>query len=366
MGNRIIHSAATFGVALGVLALALAPAHVAHAAEDRGPVGKITERVVPARNGPSTAPGAAPSNGAATPARAPESNQPADRGLSITSGAALNSQLVKVRTSGGTGSLSFRLLDPSGKPAELPPGLVFGSDGSLSGEAPSVSTPKTITYLIQVQDSGGGKASRTVRLTINPPLSVQGGAIQATAGGKIKSPVKFLNVSGGTGKYTVAYSNAEGGAMRMPSGLILDGAGNVSGSVPASAEKMAGLTATITDEGGARVSMPVEFNLAPALEIATNPVELTAGAAIPAPIPVVSSMGGSGAVRYTLLDKDGSTPARLPEGLRFDSTVGALTGLVPSTPQEGRYVVLAQDAGGGEANARFEWKVNPQLQISLE
>jgi len=29
-------------------------------------------------------------------------------------------------------------------------------------------------------------------------------------------------------------------------------------------------------------------------------------------------------------------------------------------------VVLAQDAGGGEASARFEWKINPQLQISFE
>ncbi|MNQ68623.1 hypothetical protein D3C85_831840 [compost metagenome] len=110
----------------------------------------------------------------------------------------------------------------------------------------------------------------------------------------------------------------------------------------------------------------MELSLAPALEISTNPVELTAGATIPSPIPVVTSSGGSGAVRYALLDKDGTTPARLPDGLRFDSTAGALTGLVPSTPQEGRYVVIAQDAGGGEANAKFEWKVNPQLQISFE
>ncbi|MNL07727.1 putative Ig domain protein [compost metagenome] len=365
MRNRMSQFTTQLGVALGAVALLSAQAVLA--ADGGGaPVGKITERVVPARGGAPAATAPAGSGGAAAPARTPDTSASADRGLSVTSGATLNSQLVKVRTSGGTGTLTFRLLDPTGKPAELPPGLIFGSDGSLSGEAPAVSSPKTITYLIQVQDSGGGKASRTVRLTINPPLTVQGGAIQATAGGKIKSPAKFLNIAGGTGKYTVSYSNAQGGSMRMPSGLVLDGAGNVSGAVPASTDKLAGLTATITDEGGARVSLPVEFNLAPALEISTNPVELTAGATIPSPIPVVTSSGGSGAVRYALLDKDGTTPARLPDGLRFDSTAGALTGLVPSTPQEGRYVVIAQDAGGGEANAKFEWKVNPQLQISFE
>jgi hypothetical protein len=363
MGNQLIRLTAKFGVALGVMAVS--SAHVA-VAQTEMPRGKITERVVPAQTNKPAARGDAGSDAPAGSSKAPENTVAADRGLSITSGAPLNSQLVKVRTSGGTGTLSFTLLDTAGKPATLPPGLFFGSDGSLSGEAPSVSSPKTLTYMIQVEDTGGGKASRTVRLTINPPLSVHGGAIQATAGGKIKTPVKFLNISGGTGKYTVSYLNDEGRAMKMPSGLVLDGAGNVSGTVPVSTEKVAGLTATITDEGGARVAMPVEFSLAPALEIITTPVELTAGATIPTPIPVVSSAGGSGSVRYTLLDKDGATPARLPEGLRFDATMGALTGVVPSTPQEGRFVVMAQDAGGGEANARFEWKVNPPLQISFE
>lgn len=363
MGNQLIRLTAKFGAALGVVALS--SVHAA-AAQGNAPVGKITERAVPAADKAPAASGTAGNASAADAAKAPDNTGAADRGLSITSGAQLNSQLVKVRASGGTGALSFTLLDPTGKPATLPPGLVFGADGSLSGEAPSVASPKTITYMIQVQDSGGGKASRTVRLTINPPLNVHGGTIQATAGGKIKTPLKFLNMSGGTGKYTVSYLNNEGRAMRLPSGLVLDGAGNVSGTVPVSIEKMAGLTATVVDEGGARVSVPVEFNLAPALEISTLPVELTAGATIPAPIPVVTSVGGSGAVRYTLLDKDGSAPARLPEGLRFDATGGLLSGVVPATPQEGRYVVMAQDAGGGEANARFEWKVNPPLQISFE
>lgn len=363
MGNKLIRLTANIGVALGVMAVSSAHAAVAQADAPRG---KITERVVPASTNTPASLGVAGSAAPTESSKAPESAGAADRGLSITSGAPLNSQLVKVRTSGGTGALSFTLLDTTGKPATLPPGLVFGSDGSLSGEAPSVTTPKTLTYMIQVEDSGGGKASRTVRLTINPPLNVQGGAIQATAGGRIKTPLKFLNVSGGTGRYTVSYLNDEGRAVKMPSGLVLDGAGNVSGTVPVSTERVVGLTATITDEGGARVAIPVEFNLAPALEIATIPVELTAGATIPVPIPVVSSVGGSGSVRYTLLDKDGGTPARLPDGLRFDATIGALTGVVPSTPQEGRYVVMAQDAGGGEANARFEWKVNPPLQISFE
>ena len=361
MNKKIISRFACLGVAVGLIAVK--PGQVIAAEDFKPPVGKISQRAAPVKGAPAAG---TTSSGGQEAARSRGSVVAPDKGLSITSGATLNSQLIRVRTSGGTGTLNFRLLDTSGKPAELPAGLVFGSDGSLSGAAPSVASPKTRTYLIQVEDSGGGKASRAVQLTINPPLNVEGGSIQATAGGRIKSPVKFINVSGGTGNYAVSYSNADGSTMRIPSGLVLDGSGRVSGAVPKSLEKMAGLTATITDEGGARVSIPVDFNLAPALEISTNPVELTAGATMPSALPVVNATGGSGAVRYALFDKDGTTPARLPEGLKFDEATGTLRGLVPSTPQEGRYVVLAQDAGGGEASARFEWKINPQLQISFE
>ncbi len=368
MNKKLISRFACLGAAVGLIAVT--PGQVIAAEDFKPPVGKITQRAAPAKGAPSSgtkapAASAAPTSGQEIARARPAAVAP-DRGLSITSGATLNSQLIRVRTSGGTGALNFRLLDTSGKPAELPAGLVFGSDGSLSGAAPSVASPKTLTYLIQVEDSGGGKASRTVQLTINPPLNVEGGSIQATAGGRIKSPVKFINVSGGTGNYAVSYSNPDGSAMRIPSGLVLDGSGRVSGAVPKSLEKMAGLTATISDEGGARVSIPVDFNLAPALEVSTLPIELTAGATMPSAVPVVNATGGSGAVRYTLFDKDGTTPARLPEGLKFDEATGTLRGLVPPTPQEGRYVVLAQDAGGGEASARFEWKINPQLQISFE
>lgn len=365
MNKKIISRFACFGAAVGLVVVTSDPAVAAEGFNP--PVGKITQRAAPATAAGTTGP--ATLTGSATGQDNVRSRgvvAAPDKGLSITSGATLNSQLIRVRTSGGTGTLNFRLLDTSGKPAELPAGLIFGSDGSLSGAAPSVVSPKTLTYLIQVEDSGGGKASRTVQLTINPPLNVEGGSIQATAGGRIKSPVKFINVSGGTGNYAVSYSNQDGSAMRMPSGLVLDGSGRVSGAVPKSLERMAGLTATISDEGGARVSIPVDFNLAPALEVSTNPVELTAGAVMPAALPVVNATGGSGAVRYTLLDKDGATPARLPEGLKFDESTGTLRGLVPPAPQEGRYVVLAQDAGGGEASAKFEWKINPPLQISFE
>ncbi|MDQ8031699.1 MAG: putative Ig domain-containing protein [Bordetella sp.] len=322
----------------------------------KAPVGHLVERVGPGATPVPTA--GAPADTPRTPARA--------RGLAVTSGTHLNSKLLKVRTTGGTGSVRFRLLDASGKPAQLPPGLVFGDDGSLSGEVAVVTAPKTMNYVIEVRDAGGGRATKAIQFTINPPLNVGAGVIRATAGGKIRTPIKVVKVSGGTGSYTVTYADASGGTFRLPPGLVLDGAGNLSGAVPMNTDKLAGLAATVADEGGASVSVPLEFSLGPALEVATVPLQLTAGAALSAPVPVVSASGGSGAVHYLLLDKDGGAVARLPDGLRFDAATGTVSGQAPSLPQSGGFMIYAQDAGGGEARGKFEWTINKPLEMIVD
>lgn len=358
MKRHTVYAAlATASALLAVSSMSDAVAAAQPAERGKAPVGRLIERVVPATS--AATPAAAP---AAEPARVPTKS----RGLAVTSGTHLASRLLKVRTSGGTGNVSFRLLDAAGKPAQLPPGLVFGDDGSLSGEVAVVSAPKTMNYVIEVRDSGGGRATRAIQFTINPPLNVSAGVIRATAGGKIRTPIKVVKVSGGTGAYTVSYADPAGGTFRLPPGLVLDGAGNLSGAVPMNTEKLEGLTATVADEGGASVMVPLEFNLGPALEVATVPLQLTAGATISAPIPVVSAAGGSGAVRYALIDKDGGATAHLPEGLRFDSATGTISGQAPMVPQSGAFMIYAQDAGGGEARGKFEWTVNKPLEMIMD
>ena len=167
MNKKIISRFACLGVAVGLIAVK--PGQAIAAEDFKPPVGKISQRAAPVKGTPAASP---TSTGGQEIARSRGTAIAPDKGLSITSGATLNSQLIRVRTSGGTGTLNFRLLDTSGKPAELPAGLVFGSDGSLSGAAPSVASPKTLTYLIQVEDSGGGKASRAGQLTIKDRKSV--------------------------------------------------------------------------------------------------------------------------------------------------------------------------------------------------
>lgn len=89
--------------------------------------------------------------------------------VTVTANGRLDAPIQIVKASGGSGAIREDLLDMNGKPTTAPAPLVWNSvAGTFEGQVPS--TPMQQKYLIEATDQGGGKASRPIILTVNPPL----------------------------------------------------------------------------------------------------------------------------------------------------------------------------------------------------
>ncbi|MGY0061163.1 putative Ig domain-containing protein [Streptomyces sp. LZ34] len=79
-----------------------------------------------------------------------------------------------VRTSGGSGVITVKMLSEDGKqPAQLPEGLRFnGSTKQFEGYIPTAKDVGEKRYLLRATDQGGGSIERVFVLTINPPLQL--------------------------------------------------------------------------------------------------------------------------------------------------------------------------------------------------
>lgn len=301
-----------------------------------------------------------------------ENPSPAPNGkvLSFTSGAVLEKGVMVLRATGGTGSLTYSLQESGGGAAKLPEGMEFLPSGEVAGRIPEVESVKNYNYLLEVRDGGGGKASKPLSLQINPAIKAVANDIKMTAGGRIVQPVFPVQIRSGTGTGSVSYNlvNAAGGGFKLPSGMQMDASGGITGKVPESQDAFEGLQIRLQDQGGGQLTVPAKFSLYPPLKLLTQNVLLTAGGSLERPLAVVQVDGGSGSVRYMLLEDSGTLPAKLPDGLSFDPQLGTVSGkLLSSTlASEKKYLLKAVDTAGGEAEGRVLVKINPPLQVALD
>ncbi|MFF4104379.1 hypothetical protein [Streptomyces sp. NPDC001903] len=184
-------------------------------------------------------------------------------------------------------------------------------------------------------------------------------AFTFTAGAEVG--MRLLNTSGGTGERACDLLAADGQtAAKLPEGIKFGSDCSLSGTLAAITEKSSRYEYQVRvryqDGGVVDESMVLVVN--PPIRMDVSNVQVTAGGRLDAPLQVVRVSGGSGAIRASLFESDGKTPAILPEGLRFNEINGTLEGKIPLVAMEKKCVIKAVDQGGGSIERAFTLKVN--------
>ena len=144
--------------------------------------------------------------------------------------------------SGGTTPYSWSVTSGS-----LPAGLSLGSGGTISGTPTSAGTS---TFTVQV--SGGGTATKSLSITVNPAsLQVTTSSLPAGTVGTAYS--QSLSASGGTTPYSWSVTSGS-----LPAGLSLGSGGTISGT-PTSAGTST-FTVQVSGGGTATKSLSVTVN----------------------------------------------------------------------------------------------------------
>ena len=241
--------------------------------------------------------------------------------------------------SGGTGQ-GYTWSITSG---QLPAGLTLSSAGVISGTVSSSASAGTSSFTVQVQDSGNNKASAPFTITVVVPLTVTTSTLPVgTAGSTYASTT--LAASGGTGQgYSWSVS-----AGQLPSGLTLNSAGLLSGTLSTSATTQT-FTVQVQDSGANKATKQLTLTVNPQLTITTtSPLAAgTPGAAYPST--TLAASGGTGqGYAWSLVAGQGSLPA----GLNL-SGGGVISGTLSAAAINSTFTVQVQDNGGNTATQQF-------------
>ena len=241
---------------------------------------------------------------------------------------------------GGAGGYTWSLNNGS-----LPAGLSLDAGGGISG---TPTTAGTAAFTVQVRDSLGATATRSLSITIAaPPLSV---TTTALAGGTVGVPYsQQLTATGGTGGYTWSVS---GGS--LPAGLSLSASGGISGTPTTAAAS--GFTVQVRDSSNTTASQSLSIAVAaPSLSVTTTALP---GGTVGAPYSQqLTATGGTGG--YTWSVSGGSLPA----GLSLSAS-GAISG-TPTTPGAAGFTVQVRDSSGVTASQSLSITVAaPTLSVT--
>jgi hypothetical protein len=255
---------------------------------------------------------------------------------------------AQLSATGGTGPYVWT---PTGT---LPKGLTLDPTGAISG------TPKdtgVFPFTVQVTDGSAPPLTITQSLSITVVGSLQI-TTQSLADALAGQPYsQTLTATGGTAPYT--WSVPPGS---LPAGLSLDPVtGFISGTAQATTAAPLSITFTVTDSGPPvqttartftlRVSSPLTFTM-PRIPVA---VVGQAFDVTPAP-----PSGGSGTFVW-------SESGALPDGVKFSTTTGELSGPLTNAAVPGTYpfkITLNDQAGGlPPLSAQFSITVVAQLAV---
>jgi len=217
----------------------------------------------------------------------------------------------------------------------LPQGVTLSPTGVLSGTPTSEGSYQ---FVVKAQD-GSPFDTKTYTLAVRQPLSVRSPFAPAQTG-RAEVGIRFgatATATGGTGSYTWAIASGA-----LPAGLALNTSSGAIAGIPQTAGNFTfGLTAT--DAEGRVATANGSLTVAPRLAIKTQRLK-------PGGVghPYQATLATAGGVRPVAWKVSG----KLPSGIRFAKTLGALTG----TPRVGgtfRITVQAVDALGAKAQKKL-------------
>lgn len=218
-------------------------------------------------------------------------------------------------------------------------------------------TPQTATtysFVIQVADSSGLKASQSFSITIQPPALVIA-LSTLPPNGAVGTPYSYkfsAAASGGTPPYTWSLSGLIPGLDFDPAAMTLSG-------VPSSPGTFA-LTLRAADSAGLTAARALSVVVTPqSLAILTS--RQLPAATLGTPF-AQSLVAAGGAIPYTW------TAAGLPAGLAIDSRTGAISGTPSAAGAFGPIVVTVTDSAFSRFSDNFSLSVNapplPAISIS--
>ncbi len=225
---------------------------------------------------------------------------------------------------------------------DLPPGVVFTSNGTLVGTPTATGT---FRFTLEVTDARNARASRGFSITILGPVEITTAALRdAVVGVSYGAQVE---AAGGTAPYTFGLGG-------LPPGLTGGSNGAISGT-PTAAGTFA-VAAEVTDARGQRATKVLSLTVVARLTITSSP-----GAT---PVAIGQQIGGGfaaagGRPPYQWAVTSGS----LPPGVGFVSSTGALTG-APTAEGSFTFGVTVTDSLQNTATGSATIRVLPPLTVN--
>jgi hypothetical protein len=251
-------------------------------------------------------------------------------------------------TAGGLYSQTLSAIGGSGQGYVWAPAGPLPSSLNLTGAGVLQGTPTlagTYPVAVQVTDSQSNTAVKTLTLVVNPAPAITTVALNAAEQNLAFS--QQLAATGGTGP--LAWS-----ATGLPAGLMLTGAGLVSGT-PTVAGPYS-ITVTVADANAVSASQTYSLVVAAPLAVATpsigNPEQ---GVAYNV---ALTTTGGSGSLAWST-----PTPAGLPPGLSV-TNAGVIAGTPAASGGPFSFIVIVTDSLGAMAKQTYSVSVVPALSIT--
>jgi len=261
--------------------------------------------------------------------------------INVLSGISINNQTAKPGTVGQAYSepltaTTLTSLNPatgtlastatwSKSSGDLPPGIVLGVDGLLSG---TPTTESSYQFVVRAELDPKRWDTETLVIVVRAPVVI---TLPKVPSSEVGVPFQLkLAATGGTGIGTYTWTLTTGA---LPQGMALTADGTISGT-PRAGGRFA-FTATATDTEGRTANYPATLNVAQRLAIAT---------------PLLRPAKVGHAYRQKVVTIGGVIPkvlkvtkGPLPRGIRYDRTLGVLSG-TPTKPGTYRITFLAMDA----------------------
>ncbi len=246
-----------------------------------------------------------------------------------TVGVAYNQTLA---ATGGSGSYSSWALSSGALPAGL---SLNGATGAITG---SPTAAAVSTFTVQVTDSLGNSASKSLTITVNPALVVSTTSPMpvGTVGVAYN---QTLAATGGSGSYS-AWAITTGA---LPAGLSLNGAtGAITGS--SSAAVTSTFTVQVTDSLGNTASKSLTITIS-SLPVVSTVSPMPAAVVGTAYNQTLAATGGTGTYRTWAI-----TSGALPNGLALNTSTGVISG-IPTIATGYTFTVTVTDSSGATSAA---------------
>ena len=232
--------------------------------------------------------------------------------------------------SGGAAPYAFSVTAGS-----LPPGLVLGAGGALSG---TTTSSGTFNFTVTATDNFGQTGTQAYSIVVAvPTLTLTPATLPAGTAGTAYT--QTLTISGGIAPYTTTLTGA------LPTGMSFNTATRTFSGTPTQSGTF-NISVTVTDStGGTAATVTNNYTLviaAPTLTLTPAAGALPGGTAGTAYSQTFAASGGIAPYAYTL------SAGALPAGVSLNGTTGALSG-TPTVAGSFNFSVTATDSTTGTA-----------------